>query len=453
MAFLLKGKKEDLIALAKQFGVSVESDLTKPKIKDLILKSEDYDEEDAKAMLDSIIEDRHLAEVEKQNEREERLRKEEREHELEKLRIQAQRNVGHGNSADTSITNKASQEMFHRFNMKDDISLNLTLFEHHANLALLPKEQWVQKLLGLIPLEIAHLIAREPEEKSNDYEHVKNLLLQRFKLSPEKLRQLFVSHQKAPEKTWQDFYHELQTYFDGWVTGLKIDTYEKLRELIIADQMKRKAPPELQNHFLDEWSSINSPADVARKFEQYDDVRRTLKPKASDLFFRRKDEVQGANKFQNYPRRPANFRDGNNKFEKRPLQLNRNSCVEKNKPWRPVNCCYCQTLGHFGVDCPRRPKNTKSNKPLAPIVQVCSELSREKMRTRKVALRSKTFYALIDTGSSVTLLREDICKQIIKLSELSRETIILSGLGKSQVKTKGSFRQDIELDGQKYSLT
>ncbi|KAF8768437.1 hypothetical protein HNY73_021258 [Argiope bruennichi] len=309
MAFLLKGKKEDLIALAKQFGVSVESDLTKPKIKDLILKSEDYDEEDAKVMLDSIIEDRHLAEVEKQNEREERLRKEEREHELEKLRIQAQRN------------------------------------------------------------------------------------------------------------------------------------------------MKRKAPPELQNHFLDEWSSINSPADVARKFEQYDDVRRTLKPKASDLFFRRKDEVQGANKFQNYPRRPANFRDGNNKFEKRPLQLNRNSCVEKNKPWRPVNCCYCQTLGHFGVDCPRRPKNTKSNKPLAPIVQVCSELSREKMRTRKVALRSKTFYALIDTGSSVTLLREDICKQIIKPSELSRETIILSGLGKSQVKTKGSFRQDIELDGQKYSLT
>ncbi|KAF8772057.1 hypothetical protein HNY73_019403 [Argiope bruennichi] len=45
------------------------------------------------------------------------------------------------------------------------------------------------------------------------------------------------------------------------------------------------------------------------------------------------------------------------------------------------------------------------------------------------------------------------CKQIIKPSELSRETIILSGLGKSQVKTKGSFRQDIELDGQKYSLT
>ncbi|KAF8770994.1 hypothetical protein HNY73_018458 [Argiope bruennichi] len=93
---------------------------------------------------------------------------------------------------------KASQEMFLRFNMKDEISLNLTLFEHHTNLTLLPKAQWVQKLLGLIPLKFAHLIAREPEERSNDY--VKNLLLQRFTLSPEKLRQLFVSDQKLLRK-------------------------------------------------------------------------------------------------------------------------------------------------------------------------------------------------------------------------------------------------------------
>ncbi|KAF8791627.1 hypothetical protein HNY73_006468 [Argiope bruennichi] len=263
-------------------------------------------------MLDSIIEDRHLAEVEKQNVREELLHKEEREPEIEKLKIQAQRNAGYKNSADISVTSKALQEMFHRFNMKDDIRLNLTLFEDHANLTLLPKAQW--------------------------------------------------------------------------------------------------------------WSSINSPDDLAGKFEQYDGVRRALKPKASDPFFRRKDEAQGANKFQNYPLRPANFRDANDKVENRSLQLNRNSYVVKNKPLRPVNYCYCQTLGHYGVDCPRRPKNTKNNKPLMLVVQVCSQLSRERMRTRKVALRSKTFNALTDTG-------------------------------KSQIKTKAPFRQDIKLDGQKYSLT
>ncbi|KAF8763756.1 hypothetical protein HNY73_021901 [Argiope bruennichi] len=144
--FLTKRQERRFNCSPKRFGVSVETDLTEPKIKDLILKSEDYDEEDAKVMLNSIIEDRLLAEVEKQNQREERLRKEEREHELQKWRIRAQRNVGHENSTDISITNKASQEMFHRFNMKDDISLNLTLFEHHANLTLLPKAQWFDRV-------------------------------------------------------------------------------------------------------------------------------------------------------------------------------------------------------------------------------------------------------------------------------------------------------------------
>ncbi|KAF8789777.1 hypothetical protein HNY73_007690 [Argiope bruennichi] len=158
MAFLLKGKKEDLIALAKQFGVTVKTDLTKPKIKDLILKREDYYEEANKVMLDSIIEDRLLADIEKQNETNVRLRKEKREHELEKLKIEVQRNVRHETSEDISVTNKVSQEMFHRLNMKVDINLYLTLFEHHANL-LLPKAQWVQNLLGLIHLEVAHLIA------------------------------------------------------------------------------------------------------------------------------------------------------------------------------------------------------------------------------------------------------------------------------------------------------
>lgn len=76
-----------------------------------------------------------------------------------------------------------------------------------------------------------------------------------------------------------------------------------------------------------------------------------------------------------------------------------------------------------------------------------------KNENEKVSLRNKTFNALIDTGSSVTLIREDASRRIIRPSDLSKETIVLSGLGKSQVETKGSFKQEIELDGQKYSLT
>ncbi|GBN28082.1 Transposon Tf2-9 polyprotein [Araneus ventricosus] len=278
--------------------------------------------------------------------------------------------------------------------MQEDISLNLTLFERHAELTFLPKKDWVQKLIGLIPIEIAHLIAREPADKCNDYDHVKNLLLQRFKLSPEKFRQLFLFHQKDDEKTWQDFQHELQTYFDGWTLGLKVNTYDQLRELIIAAQMKEKAPYDLREHFLDEWSTINSPIELAKKFEDYEDVRRTIKPKH-----------------------------------------------------------YCKGPGHYAVDCTKRRKDSKNNKSSSSPVQICSRISKERIKTRKITIGNKTFEALIDTGSSVTLIREDVSKGIIEQSKLSGDIVVLSGLGKYEVKTKGSFQREIELDGEKYCVT
>ncbi|GBN37418.1 hypothetical protein AVEN_153574-1 [Araneus ventricosus] len=188
------------MTLAANLDLAFEASFTKLKLKELIVKSPDYVEDDVKKMLDGIVEERTKGEEKAEKERirkeekEERMQKEEREYELEKLRIQAQRIANIPNSAENVQTpNKPIHETFHKFNMQEDISLNLTLFERHAELTSLPKKDWVQKLIGLIPIEIAHLIAREPADKCNDYDHVKDLLLRRFKLSPEKFRQLFVS--------------------------------------------------------------------------------------------------------------------------------------------------------------------------------------------------------------------------------------------------------------------
>ncbi|GFX30317.1 hypothetical protein TNCV_1964231 [Trichonephila clavipes] len=86
MAFLLYKKKEHLIELAEELGLIVEEILTKPKIKDIIVKIPDYVEEDVKVMFDSIVMDRISTE-----EKEEKLLREERDYELEKLRIQAEK--------------------------------------------------------------------------------------------------------------------------------------------------------------------------------------------------------------------------------------------------------------------------------------------------------------------------------------------------------------------------
>ncbi|GFW86063.1 homeotic protein female sterile [Trichonephila clavipes] len=209
-------------------------------------------------------------------EREEKLRfeqlrldeqKSKYEFELEKLRIQTQSKLGADTSkeSDTKFLVKEISKFIHRFDLKEDISLYLKLFERQAQRLNIDQENWVSHLLGLLPTEVSHIIAREPDDKANSYEHVKDLLLKRFKLTPEKFRQLFVTHQKAPERTWIDFYHELNTYFNGWIDGLKIDTFNKLSDLIITDQLKRKTPFEFKEYYLDEWANMNSPVQLAEK--------------------------------------------------------------------------------------------------------------------------------------------------------------------------------------------
>ncbi|GFT73655.1 transposable element Tcb2 transposase [Trichonephila clavipes] len=66
------------------------------------------------------------------------------------------------------------QKFMRTFNPKEgDISYYLILFERQARRVHIKEEDWVTNLVGLLPLEMANLIAREPEEKANDYEHIK----------------------------------------------------------------------------------------------------------------------------------------------------------------------------------------------------------------------------------------------------------------------------------------
>ncbi|GFY34567.1 uncharacterized protein TNCV_3095491 [Trichonephila clavipes] len=311
MAYLGKGRREDLFVLATELNLKFDKSMTIATLKDLIIGSEDYDEELTKNIHSTIVEDRKA--------REENLRIEEQK---EKLRILG---ADTSKESDTKFLVKEISKFIHRFDLKEDISLYLKLFERQAQRLNIDQENWVSLLLGLLPTEISHIIAREPDDKANSYEHVKDLLLKRFKLTPEKFRQLFVTHQKASERTWIDFYHELNTYFNEWIDGLKIDTFNKLSDLIITDQLKRKTPFEFKEYYLDEWANMNSPVQLAEKLEEFEDFKRTLKQKSSGPNVK-KQEFRFTEKNRRYEA-PGKL-EYNKKHEKFPATTNYNKHYE-----------------------------------------------------------------------------------------------------------------------------
>ncbi|GFV71342.1 uncharacterized protein TNCV_3133331 [Trichonephila clavipes] len=137
-----------------------------------------------------------------------------REFELQKIRLQneTQRVVGPQTLPQTKIELK---KLLPRFNPEfDSMNLFLTLFEQQMKLLDLGEDLWVPYLIGALPSDVTSLIAREPEEKCRDYSHIRGMLLQRFKLTAEKFRELFSRHRKSPNRTCKDYYSEIQAYFE-----------------------------------------------------------------------------------------------------------------------------------------------------------------------------------------------------------------------------------------------
>ncbi|GFY36693.1 tigger transposable element-derived protein 1 [Trichonephila clavipes] len=341
-------------------------------------------------------------------EREEKLRfeqlrldeqKRKDEFELEKLRIQTQSKLGADTSkeSDTKFLVKEVSKFIHRFDLKEDISLYLKLFERQAQRLNIDQENWVSHLLGLLPTEVSHIIAREPDDQANSYEHVKDLLLKRFKLTPEKFRQLFVTHQKASERTWIDFYHELNTYFNGWIDGLKIDTFNKLSDLIITDQLKRKTPFEFKEYYLDEWANMNSPVQLAEKLEEFEDFKRTLKQKSSGPNVK-KQEFRFTEKNRRYES-PGKF-EYNKKDKKFPASTNYNKHYEAPVTKYESVQRYQDSAqkGYYNKNYEKHSNHnaskhaqtnySKSQKFKKPPKETCTLIVKEGLRTKEIFLES-----------------------------------------------------------------
>ncbi|GFY08194.1 retrovirus-related Pol polyprotein from transposon 412 [Trichonephila clavipes] len=296
MAFLLRERKDVLLEVAKELRVEIDITLPKIEFKKRICQSEDYNEESVKSLLEGILaekqEARELKErqearelKERQEARELKERQGTREYELERLRLSNATETVSVSSADLE-----GQGVNRRVNLKDlvpkfdaknaDINLFFEIFERQVIKEKVVEDRWVSQLIPLLPIEIAEIVAKEPLEKSDDYPHIKNLLLARFQLTPIALRDRFESHQRRPGAMWADLVFELRSYLDNWLAGMKVGDFAALKELLVTEQIKKKkkrAPSELVDHFLDSWDGFKEAKSLAEKLDHFEAIRRVHK--------------------------------------------------------------------------------------------------------------------------------------------------------------------------------
>ncbi|CAL1301383.1 unnamed protein product [Larinioides sclopetarius] len=135
MAYLAKARKDDLKTLATELGLQVNDTMRVIDLKDLIVKSETYDEIFTKNLLETLIETRQQQENDHKNLEERKRKEQDLLFEIERLKLNLAA-VGSSPNLGASASNvnieTHIQQLVPKFTNTSDIASYLQLFERQC---------------------------------------------------------------------------------------------------------------------------------------------------------------------------------------------------------------------------------------------------------------------------------------------------------------------------------
>lgn len=111
-------------------------------------------------------------------------------------------------------------------------------------------------------------------------------------------------------------------------------------------------------------------------------------------------------------------------------------------------CFKCQKFGHTAIQCDTVQESKVDKKQSSVNTVICSS---NKM-LKEVIISDTCVNALIDTGSQVTIMREDIYSKI-NSEQLLNTTIYLAGFGKGEARSVGCFQTIVKIDDEEFPCT
>ncbi|GFW89034.1 hypothetical protein TNCV_2684681 [Trichonephila clavipes] len=125
---------------------------------------------------------------------------------------------------------------------------------------------------------------------------------------------------------------------------------------------------------------------------------------------------------------------------------NSNECYHKNNG---LKCFNYNQFGHKRSQCVLKKPDVKNENVNEVASEVVNEINSSTEMRKTVKINGYDFDALIDTGSTITLIRESVY-QIVGIPTLNPKKIKLTSFGKSEIKPFGSFKSTIDIEDNKF---
>ena len=181
------------------------------------------------------------------------------------------------------------------------------------------------------------LISRLTIQQLDNYNMLKEFLLNEFRVSPVKLREQFFTTKKSPNETYQLLLSKLKNIWMYYLKSRNVgEDFNKLVSLLMADRMKELLPKECLNFILsqeqEDWLDCDK---LARAADTYTatHIKEDVKPYRS--------EFGSSNKFNTIPPQSSFRRE----FKPRVVDRTREEAFRKGL------CFKCQQPGHLSKDC------------------------------------------------------------------------------------------------------
>ncbi|GFV03133.1 retrovirus-related Pol polyprotein from transposon opus [Trichonephila clavipes] len=417
MAFLIRSKKIDLIQLARDLDESPDPSMSKIVLRNLIISSKYYKEEEAKELLEVITAERNANQSATQNNGQ-TSRVKSLDEIVKMVRL---------------LTVKVP-------NQSDGWDYFFSSLEKAFASEMISDELKPKVLLCMLGDKVSNLLVNLGEEELKDYESLKQVVLKEYEPSPKICLENFRKAKRNSDETFSQFATRLTSMWLYYCKLREANDFESVNQLIVADKMFEMLDSETATHIgVLQGEGWYKPRNLGKQ---------------CDIFYASKgksyDEPERA-KWNGSKRRSFNGSWGKQPFgEKKTDKFSSRKNFDKVKVTeiKKFACFTCGSDKHFKRDCPKNKevdnKRLNENKvstegtelvdgTVAARVDVLGKViprraiedKLSKLVKTSICVDGKLVHALLDSGTEITVIKKDLVPGI---SVEGASTIYLKGI-------------------------